>query len=329
MIISKRYYTLDLVRVCAMFLIVLMHSPMPNSASGIIMSGVSYMTMPGIGLFFMVSGALLLNNKLSQRDFLNKRFSKILWPTLFWTLFYIAVNIITSTSATNIIKTLFNLPFAAQGNGVLWFMYALAGLYLLSPILSKWLQSTTKHEIEFYLLLWTVSLSYPYMSLIGLNVNESSSGILYYFSGYAGYYLLGFYLKQHYRYQHWHLITAVVVGLLTPVIILALNIEFNFLSLFGYLSIPVTCLSFAYWLIINKVKISRGKKLIAKTSSFCFGIYLFHIFVMRNVIWQIPLIKSLYGPISIITIAFITFIVSWIFSFFINKLPFSKYLIGT
>ena len=329
MMISKRDYTLDLVRVCAMFLIVLMHSPIPNSAFGIIMSGVSYMTMPGIGLFFMVSGALLLNNKLSQRDFLKKRFSKILWPTLFWTLFYIAVNIITSTSETNIIKTLFNIPFASQGNGVLWFMYALVGLYLLTPILSKWLQCTTKHEIEFYLLLWTVSLSYPYLSLIGLNVNESPSGILYYFSGYAGYYLLGFYLKQHYRYQHWHLIILIMVGLLTPGIILALNIKFNFSNLFSYLSIPVTCLSVAYWLIINKVKISCGEKLLAKTSSLCFGIYLIHIFVMRNIIWQIPLINTLSGPISIIIIALITFIISWIIGYLIKKLPFSKYLIGT
>lgn len=328
--IYQRDYTLDLVRICAMFLIVLMHSPIPNSASGIIMSGASYVTMPGIGLFFMVSGALLLNNKLPQRDFLNRRFSKILWPTLFWTVFYIGMNFITTPfSVTYATKTFFNIPFAAQGNGVLWFMYALAGLYLLTPILAKWLHGTSKKEIELYLLLWGVSLIYPYLSLLHIDINDSPSGILYYFSGYAGYYLLGFYLKQHYRYQHWHLIAAVVVGLLTPVIILALNIEFDFLNLFGYLSFPIACLSFAYWLTIHKTKITTsGRMHMVKTSSLCFGIYFIHIFVMRNIIWQVPIIKSLSGPISIIFIAIITFITSWGICYLINKLPFSKYIIG-
>ena len=327
---TKRDYHLDLVRICAMFLIVLMHSPIPNSASGIIMSGVSYATMPGIGLFFMVSGALLLNNDMSQWAFMKKRFSKILWPTMFWTLFYLLIDFITNATTINhITKAFFNIPFAAQGNGVLWFMYTLAGLYLLTPILSKWLKSATKHEIEFYLLVWVATLSYPYLSLLGLNVNESQSGILYYFSGYAGYYLLGFYMKQYYRYKNWHFMAAILVGLLTPIIILVLCIEFDFSSLFGYLTIPIACLAFVYWLISQKVNISSERKLLTKTSSLCFGIYLIHIFVMRDIIWNLPIINSLTGLISIIIIALITFIASWIICFIINKLSFSKYIIGT
>ncbi len=51
-----RNATLDLLRVIAMMMIVLMHSPMPGSASGLVLAGLSYVTAPGIGLFFMVSG---------------------------------------------------------------------------------------------------------------------------------------------------------------------------------------------------------------------------------------------------------------------------------
>ena len=51
-----RNATLDILRVIAMMMIVLMHSTMPRSASGIVLAVISYLTSPGIGLFFMVSG---------------------------------------------------------------------------------------------------------------------------------------------------------------------------------------------------------------------------------------------------------------------------------
>ena len=54
-----RNATLDILRVIAMMMIVLMHSPIPGSATGIVLAGISYLTAPGIGLFFMVSGAPL------------------------------------------------------------------------------------------------------------------------------------------------------------------------------------------------------------------------------------------------------------------------------
>lgn len=59
--VKKRNYPLDLIRVIACLMVVLMHSPMPSeNANGIFLSLLSYMTAPCIGLFLMVSGALLL-----------------------------------------------------------------------------------------------------------------------------------------------------------------------------------------------------------------------------------------------------------------------------
>ena len=82
----KRDYTLDVIRVAAMFMIVLMHSPIPGVGTpGVVLSTLSYLTAPGIGLCLMISGALLLDNNLQQSDFLKRRFSKVLWPTLVWT----------------------------------------------------------------------------------------------------------------------------------------------------------------------------------------------------------------------------------------------------
>ena len=42
-------------------MVVLMHSPVPSGqGSGIFLSTLSYLTMPCIGIFFSISGALLL-----------------------------------------------------------------------------------------------------------------------------------------------------------------------------------------------------------------------------------------------------------------------------
>lgn len=58
---KQRDFSLDLMRTLACVMVVLMHSPMQtDSANSLILSSLSYFTAPCIGLFFMVSGALIL-----------------------------------------------------------------------------------------------------------------------------------------------------------------------------------------------------------------------------------------------------------------------------
>lgn len=48
----KRDISLDLVRIIACFLVVLMHSPLPSTAAnGPFLAALSYFTAPSIGLF--------------------------------------------------------------------------------------------------------------------------------------------------------------------------------------------------------------------------------------------------------------------------------------
>ena len=58
---KQRDYALDLLRIVACVMVVVMHSPIPSAdANGLLLSSLSYFTAPFIGLFFMVSGALIL-----------------------------------------------------------------------------------------------------------------------------------------------------------------------------------------------------------------------------------------------------------------------------
>lgn len=333
----KRDYTLDVMRVVAMFMIVLMHSPIPGVGTpGVVLSTLSYLTAPGIGLFLMISGALLLDNNLQQSDFLKRRFSKVLWPTLVWTAIYMVVKYIKEPmSGSELLRTIVNIPFAPQGHGVLWFMYALSGLYLLTPILSKWLKTATRREIEFYLLLWGVTLLYPYLKLI-LDINTAPTGILYYFTGYCGYFLLGYYLRRYVTVCHIGIKTIVACFVAIAMCVLLVfaakmyNTEVKIGELFWYLSMPVAIMSTAYFLILSRVKApaSGSRELIARLSALSFGVYLCHILVMRSGLWNIAIIHDCGPLLHIPVVVLLTCAISWALSYAIFKLPFSKYIIG-
>ena len=324
----KRDYRLDLLRVLAISMIVLMHSPKPDCGiPDFVLSGLSYITASGLVLFFVISGALLLDNRLSTWDFLKRRFSKILYPTLFWTLFYIGVKVVSGDQPIDYtVKAILSIPFSAQGHGVIWFMYTLAGLYLLVPILSRWLQKASKREVEFYLLLWCVTLLYPYLKLV-LMINQSDTGILYYFAGYVGYFVLGYYLRHHYDYRLRHVIVAIAITVAVPLLLFTSGKEFDFYSVLWYLSLPVAMLAFVVYVLVMRCPNKRMES-VGMVSKLSFGIYFIHIFLMRNIIWNLDVVNQLPGLVQIPVIALTTFLTSLFLSWLISKLPFSKYIIG-
>ena len=229
----KRILYLDIIRIVACLMIIATHAPIPNSGlHSYILSTDSLMTAPSIGLFVMVSGALLLPVTMPTKQFLEKRFSKIAWPTLLWTLFYMLIYWYEKGFENiELGRVLLSVPFTPQFNGVLWFMYMLAGLYLLAPILSSWIKQSGRREIEFYLCLWGITLCYPLIrNFIG--VNEGHTGILYYFGGYAGYFLLGYYLKNYLdTLAVWKCLLLLLFPLIIAVMVKLQQIEIDFYAL--------------------------------------------------------------------------------------------------
>lgn len=325
----------DILRVFACLLIVCMHSPIPSEqANGLFLSTLSYFTAPGIGLFFMLSGALLLPLKTDTFTFLKKRISKVVFPTLFWTLFYLGANIILRGEDIEFSQIL-SIPFSTQGNPVLWFMYTLIGLYLLSPILSRWLTNSSKKEVEFYLGLWGVSLCYPLLKMF-VGLNEGTTGILYYFTGYAGYFVLGYYCKTYPESLKWKwILPASVIAVLAPVCCKVLHLEVDFYDLFWYLSIFVVILCIFYYKanegLCPKLKLTEGKfyAFMQQLSSLSFGIYLVHIFVMRYLLWKWDFILNIPSYyLQTIAVIVLTFAGSALISFLISLLPGAQYVLG-
>lgn len=329
----KRVLCFDLLRILACFMIVAMHAPLTGCESdGIFLSSLSYLTAPGIGLFFMVSGALLLPVKENTRLFIKKRFTKIAIPTIIWTIFYLCCNVLLKDDPLTL-RDVLSIPFSAQGNPVLWFIYTLLGLYLLAPILSRWLAVAGSKELEFYLCIWTISLCYPLLTMI-VDVNTSITGILYYFSGYLGYFVLGYYCRKYPDRLSFHwLLPAMIIAIAIPVACKLLHVEIDFYSLFWYLSIFVAVQCVFWWKIIGyfTTKWMNGKEspVIAEISKLTFGIYLIHIFIMRYLLWKWDFILDIHPYwFQTTVIIILTFIGSLAVSYLISLLPFSRHFIG-
>lgn len=160
-----------------------------------------------VPLFFMISGALLLDSKktLSIGLTLKNRLYKFFIPFLVWSmiaiLYFEGVQFATTGDInTHLILTkLRNIP--SQPTTVhLWFMYALIPLYILSPLLKRLVNTITK-ELAIYLLsLWVVFSSIlptivmlapqKFQSLFILNPAYN----LNFMNGYLGYFIAGYYV---------------------------------------------------------------------------------------------------------------------------------------
>ena len=82
----------------------------------------------------------------------------------------------------------------------LWYIYMLIGLYLYMPFFSAWLETSnreTNRNILIRLVYHIISALLPRnISAIGGTCAWNDYSTLYYFSGFSGYLLLGYYLKD-------------------------------------------------------------------------------------------------------------------------------------
>ena len=331
---KKRNINFDLIRILACLMIVAMHSPIPNeNANGMFLSALSYLSAPGVGLFFMISGALILPTHTDLKSFLKKRFSKVFIPVVIWNLFYLAIKSFIFNQPIDWFRNIISLPFSVSGSPVFWFIYTLMGLYLLSPILSRWLDTASKGELQFYLSIWFICLCYPVLRHIGI-IDSSNTGILYYFSGYVGYFILGYYLKKYPDSFSWKLlIPALLISMILPILIKMINIKVNFYELFWYLSIFVVIQCIGWWKMIEKINTNvmknRRKNFVVILSNLTFGIFLIHIFIMRYILWHCDFILHINNYyIQTAVIIILTFILSAICSYIISLLPKAQYFIG-
>jgi surface polysaccharide O-acyltransferase-like enzyme len=200
---SKRIFYLDQMRCLAIIGVICIHasgffvlSKNYTSLAWIIGDCFSIISRFAVPLFLMISGTLLLNKKYDFSQFIKKRYPRVIIPFLFWGLIYMAYSLIMKDgisigSLTTLIPGYIKMFLGVRGYLThYWYVWLILSIYLIIPIINKWIKFSDLREIEYFLIIWIIVSIFETFSIPFYNID------LRYFSGPIGLVILGYYLNN-------------------------------------------------------------------------------------------------------------------------------------
>ena len=278
---KEREYAFDVLRVIAMIMVIIIHVSNVYTRSfnfidtnsylvSLIFNTISRVSVP---IFFMISGALLLDRKFDFKKY-KKRILKILLLIVAWDILYLIWEYLFLGVIYDKLYKLFTEPYRAH----LWFLYVIIILYALQPLLKYILDriNNTCKIILFilWLLLSTVSM-----------YNLSVANIFTIFSN-IGFFVIGKYLydylqnsKNNKKYTFIMIILLLVSFTESVYLNYTASVKFNmFYNLFFAYRTPFIIL--ATFIIFKLVYIychdKKPNELIMLGSELSLGVYLIH-----------------------------------------------------
>ncbi len=331
--LKDRIIYIDILRITSIFAVIVIHSATSiytkfNSVGidwwmiGNIYGSSSRWAVP---VMVMIGGALLLdpNKNYTMKTFFKKRIERVFVPFLFWGIIYTIwvywkKIIIWKVPWLAIIKSFITGPVYYH----LWFVYMILGIYLLTPILRIYVKSADSDNIKYFLIVWFVSNGI--ILYIDKFANIRLSIETYFFTGYVGYYLLGYYLRQAQfdKRQKMLIYIIAIIGFMMTIIgtaILSID-KGTYIGTFNrYFSPSMMVMAIGIFIIIKNIKwdgilkYDRLNKVIMDASALSFGVYLIHALILdilRNSKIDVTLFNPILSiPIMAIGVAIISYVV--------------------
>jgi surface polysaccharide O-acyltransferase-like enzyme len=278
----------------------------------------------GVPIFLMISGALLLNRDYDLEDFLKRRFTRIIYPFIFW-VFLICLGIIVTSSDYSLAWKVLIGDFS-----VTWYFWTLIGIYLAIPILNTFLKEYGEIGLKYFLIVWIITIilktfnSYPLFSNFNLD----------FFAGYIGYPILGYYLnnkKFSIDDKKLCILSALILLISFGIYVYIDYLKLDFIRLI-YQNIPMIIISSAFFLFIKSIdNLTSFKSIkdhvigtIIYSISICsYGMYFSHVIVLKAL--------SIINPHSNLLFPLIFFamiFLSWLLVYTVSKIPGLKIFSG-
>ena len=269
--------------------------------------------------------------------FLRSDLPSIGLPAIFWTLFYFAWNYYIhgeALSQGNIVGGLLGGSYYH-----LWFLYLIVGLYLATPILRIVVKYIDRQRFKYFLILWGIgSFAVPFIQLfIGFNYNP----ILFVFTGWIGYFLLGVFLLKSQvskRLIYLGLILGLMGAIIGDAVVPALA-GYGVMGFFHeYLVFTTIIASAALFLLLIAIPKSRferntvSNRLLHWISQNTLPIYLIHVMVLETVqtgYLGFTLNSNMITPIiEVPLLTMVTFLLSAVIVYPLKKIPYVNKIIG-
>ncbi|CAM3736865.1 acyltransferase [Nocardiopsis rhodophaea] len=294
---------LDLARVCAMLAVVLVHVFAPvvtarytdvGTTTWWTANAVDASLRWCVPVFIMISGSLLLRPREERLSvFYRRRFSRIGIPLVVWVAAYLAWEVyrtgITPSEAGG--EILSGAPSIH-----LYFLFVLAGLYLLTPFLRVFVEHAGTPTVWWFAGLMSV-IGMADQAITGLDGTGEANAVTR-FLPFVGYYVMGYLLREvaPTRRRTWGAAVTLLLGILATAVGAGLLARADGAwgsasdYLYAYLSPTVLVMSIAAYLLLQAV----GGRLLARegagaaawrsrlktVSDLSFGVFLVHVMIL-------------------------------------------------
>ena len=327
----KRDYKLDLLRVISMIMVVIIHIAnyycrafndidKISYLGALIFNTISRISVP---FFFMISGATLLNKKYDKEKNKEKIIKKIITLIVITIIYFIWDKYYMNKDIDVI------LLLSKPERKLLWFMYAIIGIYIALPFIKCMVDKMRKEEDKLFVILWLM------FNGILKCLNIGNTYLIPIISGtyYLGYFVIGYMIIKYYNHinkrKNNKLLLITIILTFTIVVIstyfISINSDKHFTKLLTYSNALIMLASlssfiYLYFNIKNKENI-----IISKLSNLSFGIYLFHGIILDFIMRLIPY-KNIYSYIGIPLILVVVIFITSIIVSMLKKTGISRYL---
>lgn len=333
---TQRIAYLDILRVLATFGVIFIHV----TADGLPFSFMQYnwyvavvggsLVRWAVPVFVMISGALYLNpqKKITTGTVLKKKIPRLLLAYVAWWLIYaLAIVIVWRV----IKKEPFQMEWVTP-HYHLWFLPMLAGVYLLVPVLRS--IASDEKLLRYALVIWLCYLagSFAFVKEIKQITPLFAMNTIV---GYAGYFLLGYYLSIIKTTKRQRTIIY-ILGIIGALVTIGGSVGWSaskgeFVEkCFSYLSIHVALMSVALFVFVKEktVEIGRGANRLLEAVRFdLFGVYLTHDLWLM-VINKDEVRNLCNHAVSLPLICIVVFVLSLYTTKLIRKIPFVNKIVA-
>ena len=327
----KRDYRLDLLRVISMIMVVIIHIAnyycrafndidKISYLGALIFNTISRISVP---FFFMISGATLLSKKYDKDKNKERIIKKIITLSVI-TIIYFIWDKYCMNKDINIISLL-----SKPERKLLWFMYAIIGIYISLPFIKCMVEKMSKEEDKLFVVLWLVFNGI----LKGLNIG--STYLIPIISGtyYLGYFIIGHMIVKYYDYikkrKNDKLLLITTILSFTIIIFstyfISINSDKHFTKLLTYSNALIMMASLSSFIFLYFNIKDKKYIVISKLSNLSFGIYLFHAVVLDFNMKLIPY-QNIFSYIGIPVISIIVIFITSIIVSILKKTYISRYL---
>jgi len=316
---TNRIFYLDLLRVLAIVLVILIHTF--GYLSTIVVFPISIKLVywffnAGVPLFVMISGALILGRDEEPSNFLSKRLKRVFVPFFFWSIIVFVLKFKNIYDGNGHIFNEFLsycrnfIPYLLENkiHGIYWYVYMLIGLYLIAPILQKSFAKGGEKLVRYAVILFVAFF-------IIKSIFPSFYMFKYYDFHFIGFFICGFYIHKYVKNKH---AALAIIGIVVSFILSWIHFYYNI----GLPYIQIETISI--YLLFKGLPSPKKWPIVFMISRYSYVMYLSH-FLLVSILYKHQIVPLVLEPAFMCLVILIVLLLVF---YLVDKLKFANKIVG-